>query len=758
MKLRKNLLEVIKDLKTNEDFKDNIVHWQVIEAKEAKHVPFPDAMNDKIKHALEIRGINGLYTHQASAFDTAVSGNSLVAVTPTASGKTLCYNLPVLQKILEDEKTRALYIFPTKALSYDQKSELNEMIHEMDAEINSYTYDGDTPSNIRQKIRQAGHIVITNPDMLHSGILPHHTKWVSLFENLKYVVIDELHIYRGVFGSHTANVIRRLKRICNFYGSDPVFICTSATINNPKELAEELTEKQMVLIDNNGAPSGKKHFVFYNPPIVNKPLNIRRSAVLEVRKLANEFLKNKIQTIVFARSRVRVEILLTYLQELVSKQLGPKSIRGYRGGYLPTQRREIEQGLRDGSIYGVVSTNALELGVDIGQLQVCIMTGYPGSISSAWQQAGRAGRRHGEALIIMVGSSSALDQYIVQHPDYFFTRNPETARINPDNLLILVDHVKCAAYELPFKKGDPFGKTEIMDVLEFLTDERVLHLNGDKWHWMNDAFPASNISLRSAAQENVVIIDQTNAPVNRVIGEMDTFSAMTLLHDEAIYLHQGIQFQVEELDWDEKKAYVREVNVDYYTDANLAVQLSVLEVDKQRSFASTAAAFGDVAIRAMPTIFKKIKFETHENIGSGPISLPEMELHTSSAMLSMDSDIFNWDENRIEQGMIGASHALNYMIPLYVMCDPHDIHVYPQVKAAHNEKPTIFIYDSYPGGIGLSDKVYENSEVILMETISMIENCTCESGCPSCIGTESATKTAKSDAKQLLGQFCKQKH
>ncbi|MFH0067415.1 DEAD/DEAH box helicase [Peribacillus sp. NPDC056705] len=758
MKLRKNLQEVINDLKINEDFKDNIVHWQVIEAKEAKHVPFPDAMNDKIKHALELRGINGLYSHQATAFDTAVSGNSLVAVTPTASGKTLCYNLPVLQKILEDEKTRALYIFPTKALSYDQKSELNEMIHEMDAQINSYTYDGDTPSNIRQKIRQAGHIVITNPDMLHSGILPHHTKWVSLFENLKYVVIDELHIYRGVFGSHTANVIRRLKRICKFYGSDPVFICTSATINNPKELAEELTEKQMVLIDNNGAPSGKKHFVFYNPPIVNKPLNIRRSAVLEVRKLANEFLKNKIQTIVFARSRVRVEILLTYLQELVSKQLGPKSIRGYRGGYLPTQRREIEQGLRDGSIYGVVSTNALELGVDIGQLQVCIMTGYPGSISSAWQQAGRAGRRHGEALIIMVGSSSALDQYIVQHPEYFFTRNPETARINPDNLLILVDHVKCAAYELPFKKGDTFGETEIMDVLEFLTEERVLHLNGDKWHWMNDAFPASNISLRSAAQENVVIIDQTNAPVNRVIGEMDTFSAMTLLHDEAIYLHQGIQFQVEELDWDEKKAYVREVNVDYYTDANLAVQLSVLEVDKQRTFASTAAAFGDVAIRAMPTIFKKIKFETHENIGSGPISLPEMELHTSSAMLSMDPDIFKWDENRIEQGMIGASHALNYMIPLHVMCDPHDIHVYPQVKAAHNEKPTIFIYDSYPGGIGLSDKVYENSEVILLETIAMIENCACESGCPSCIGTESATKTAKSDAKELLGQFCKQKH
>lgn len=452
MKLRKNLQEVITGLKTNEEFKNNIVHWQVIDAKEAKIVSFPDQIDDKIKQALNKRGINGLYTHQATAFETAVSGKSLVAVTPTASGKTLCYNLPVLQKVLEDEKTRALYIFPTKALSYDQKSELNEMINEMEADINSYTYDGDTPSNIRQKIRQAGHIVITNPDMLHSGILPHHTKWVSLFENLKYVIIDELHIYRGVFGSHTANVIRRLKRICQFYGSDPVFICTSATINNPKELAEELTEKEMVLVNNNGAPSGKKHFVFYNPPVINKPLNIRRSAVLEVRKLANEFLKNKIQTIVFARSRVRVEILLTYLQELVSKQLGPKSIRGYRGGYLPTQRREIEKGSWDGSIYGVISTNALELGVDIGQLQVCIMTGYPGSISSAWRQAGRAGRRHGEALIIMVSGSSALDQYIVKHPDYFFTRNPETARINPDNLVILVDHIKCARYELPFKR------------------------------------------------------------------------------------------------------------------------------------------------------------------------------------------------------------------------------------------------------------------------------------------------------------------
>lgn len=392
---KRQLQEIINWMKQTNEINENIIHWETIEGKEAINVPFPEELHPKLQAALEKRGITSLYSHQREAFDYGMKGMDFTAVTPTASGKTLCYNLPVLQTILENVEARALYMFPTKALSYDQKSELNELIDEAGIEINSYTYDGDTPAHIRQKIRKAGHIVITNPDMLHSGILPHHTKWVSLFENLKFIIVDELHIYRGVFGSHTANVIRRLKRICRFYGSDPVFICTSATIANPKELAEALTGKTMQLIDQNGAPSGRKHFVFYNPPIVNKQLNMRRSATLEVRKLAGEFLKNKIQTIIFAKSRVRVEIILTYLQELIKDKIGPKGIRGYRGGYLPTERREIEKGLRNGDIYGVVSTNALELGVDIGQLQVCIMTGYPGTIASAWQQAGRAGRRHG---------------------------------------------------------------------------------------------------------------------------------------------------------------------------------------------------------------------------------------------------------------------------------------------------------------------------------------------------------------------------
>jgi DEAD/DEAH box helicase domain-containing protein len=752
---KKSLQSILADLKLNNEFKENIVCWRTLEEKSPQTINLPEDLHPLLRESLQQRGITELYTHQKTAYDTISERKSIVAVTPTASGKTLCYNLPVIQNILLNPESRALYIFPTKALAQDQKSEINEMIQAAGMNINSYTYDGDTPANIRQKVRKAGHVVITNPDMLHSAILPHHTKWVSLFENLKFVVIDELHTYRGVFGSHVANVIRRLKRICQYYGSDPVFICTSATIANPLELAQRLTGEEMHLIDNNGAPSGRKHFLFYNPPIVNKPLNIRKSATLEVRKLAGELLKNKIQTIVFARSRVRVEIILTYLQELVKNQLGRKSIMGYRGGYLPTERRKIEKGLRSGEIYGVVSTNALELGVDIGQLQVCIMTGYPGTISSAWQQAGRAGRRHGEALVIMVASSSPLDQYVIQNPDYFFNKSPETARINPDNLIILIDHMKCAAYELPFKKGELFGDVGTEELLEYLTEERVLYQNGDKWYWMNDSFPAHNISLRSASQENVVIIDQTDIANVRVIGEMDRFSAMTLLHDEAIYLHQGIQFQVEKLDWEEKKAFVREVAVDYYTDANLAVQLKVLEVDKLTEGRDIEVGYGDVSVRAMATIFKKIKFETHENIGSGPIHLPEEELHSNAAWISLNNSLDELGHDRLEQGLVGAAHALESIAPLFVMSDPQDIHVVPQVKADHNEKPTIFFYDRYPGGIGLSEKIFGEIDLVLADAKKMIERCHCEHGCPSCIGAETIGDTAKKDTLRIIDSFLK---
>lgn len=744
---KKSLFELIEQLRND----PNVVYWHEIEPQEANTVPMSEHLDLRLRTALEKRGIASLYTHQASAFEAVQNGKNIVAVTPTASGKTLCYNLPVLQAIAENEHSRALYLFPTKALAQDQKSELHEIIEEMGVPIHSYTYDGDTAPSIRQKIRKAGHIVMTNPDMLHSAILPHHTKWVALFENLRYVVIDELHTYRGVFGSHVANVIRRLKRICQFYGSKPIFICTSATIANPKELAERLTGEPMTLIDNNGAPRGRKHFVFYNPPVVHQPLNIRKSATVEVNRLAKQFLENGIQTIVFARSRVRVELILSHLQELIKDQLGAKTIRGYRGGYLPKERREIEKGLRSGEIIGVVSTNALELGVDIGQLQVCIMTGYPGTVASTWQQAGRAGRRHGDSLVIMVASSSPIDQYIVQHPEYFFGRSPETARINPDNMLILVDHLKCAAYELPFRQGEKFGDLEVEEVLEFLTEQKVLHYRAGKWYWMSDAFPAHDISLRSASQENVVIIDISKTGNHRVIGEMDRFSAMTLLHEEAIYLHEGVQYQVEKLDWEEKKAYVREVNVEYFTDANLAVQLHVLEEDRNEQRQLLSLHYGDVSVRAKATIFKKIKLSTFENIGSGPIHLPEEELHTTATWIELGEELSKMDAPMLEQALVGISNVLRHLVPMFVMCDRTDIHVVPQMKAPHSGMPTIFLYDRYPGGIGLSEAVFERYDEIMGEVKHLLERCPCENGCPSCIGViEASNHSVKKNVISFL--------
>ncbi|RLP89809.1 DEAD/DEAH box helicase [Geobacillus stearothermophilus] len=731
----------------------NVVHWHEIEPKEADTVPFPTELNPRLRAALEARGIASLYTHQASAYEAVRSGRNIVAVTPTASGKTLCYNLPVLQAIAEAPESRALYLFPTKALAQDQKNELHEIIAEMGTPIYSYTYDGDTAPALRQKIRQAGHIVITNPDMLHTAILPHHTKWMSLFEQLRYVVIDELHTYRGVFGSHVANVIRRLKRICAFYGSRPTFICTSATIANPQELAERLIGEPVALIDNNGAPRGRKHIVFYNPPVVERTMNVRQSATKTAVELARQLLRNHIPTIVFARSRVRAELILSHLQAAVKGRIGETMVRGYRGGYLPNERRAIEKGLRSGDIIGVVSTNALELGVDIGQLQACILAGYPGTIASTWQQAGRAGRRHGDSLVIMVAGSSPLDQYIAAHPEYFFARSPETARINPDNMLILVDHLKCAAYELPFRRGETFGGVEVEEVLDFLAEQGVLYERSGRWHWMSEAFPAQNISLRSAAQENVVIIDVSDTARHRVIGEMDRFSAMTLLHEEAIYLHEGTQYQVEQLDWEEKKAYVRQVDVEYFTDANLAVQLEVLSEDRTAERGAMAVKYGDVSVRAMATMFKKLKLSTFENIGWGPIRLKEETLHTSAAWLEWMEVPPRFSPALFEHILVGIANVLGHLVPMFVMCDRSDIHVVPQLKAPHSGRPTIFLYDRYPGGIGLSEALFERYEQMLAKVKEWVERCPCADGCPSCIGAlDAAGMPVKHELVQFLAE------
>ncbi|MFD0697125.1 DEAD/DEAH box helicase [Paenibacillus sp. GCM10027628] len=748
-----SIAEMIDWIRKSPEIMSQVTYWHTIPPRDPKLAEFPAGLHEGIRAALGHKHIHRLFTHQADSFREVTNGNHVVTVTPTASGKTLCYNLPVLQKILENDASRALYLFPTKALAQDQVAELQEMVDFMEVDIKTHTYDGDTPPTVRQAIRNAGHIVVTNPDMLHSAILPHHTKWVKLFENLNYIVIDEVHSYRGVFGSHVANVIRRLKRICRFYGSNPQFICASATIDNPKEHAERLIGESVTLIDNNGAPAGEKHFVFYNPPVVNQQLGIRKSSVLETRKLAGTLLRSGIQTIVFARSRVRVEILLTYLQELIAHELGSKSIRGYRGGYLPKLRREIERGLRSGEIRGVVSTNALELGIDIGQLQACVLNGYPGTIASTWQQSGRAGRRQETSLTILVASSNPLDQYLIQNPRYFFERPPEQALIHPDNLIILVDHVKCAAYELPFEANESFGEEKLTDILEFLTEEQVLHQVKDRWYWMEQSFPAHNISLRSAAQENFIIIDMTNG--HRVIGECDRFSAPTLIHEEAIYIHEGIQFQVEKLDYEEKKAYVRQVNVDYFTDASLAVQLKVLHVNREGSSGGLLRQLGEVTVNAQPTIFKKIRLKTHENIGSGPIRLPEEELHTSSYWFTFDESMSaGRSANDMQHALLGIANVLAHIAPLYLMCDPMDIRVVPQVRAVHNKLPTVFFYDRYPGGVGLSERLYEVHGQLMDQARSLITVCGCLSGCPACVGPiEEVGLLGKQLALELLSQL-----
>lgn len=655
------------------------------------------------------------------------AGRDVAVVTPTASGKTLCYNLPVLDAILKQGDSRALYIFPTKALANDQLDELHGLITAMGADIKTYTYDGDTPTAARTAIRSAGHIVVTNPDMLHSGILPNHTKWNKLFGNLKYIVIDELHTYRGIFGSAFANVLKRLLRVCAFYGSHPQFIVCSATIHNPGELAEKLIGRPVAVIDENGAGRAARTLILYNPPVINAELNIRQGAITAATRISSLLLSQGVKTISFARSRQSMELMLTYLQA----KLPAGAVAGYRGGYLPNERRSIENALRDGKLRGVVSTNALELGIDIGELEACVMAGYPGSLSSMWQQVGRSGRRSGHSLAVLVAGTGPLDQYLMTHPDYLISSPAENGRINPDNYYIALAHLECAAFELPFREEQTNSNEEAL--LRVLTEQGSLrHIQG-RFFWMGEKFPAHEISLRSGDVDNFVIIDTT--PPRRVIGYMDRVGAMTMLHDEAIYYHMGQQYHVDKLDFAEKKAYVTPVDVDYYTDANLAVNLDVLRLNEERGLGCGRLAQVDVTVNALATIFKKIKLETHENIGFGRINLPQYEMQTSAFMLSVprNGELPNsvW-----ETGLLGLSYVLQQLAPLYLLCDQHDLGVMCQTQAPFTGEPTIYIYDAFPGGTGLAQKLYQVAPELLAQARDQIASCGCAHGCPSCVGAE----------------------
>jgi DEAD/DEAH box helicase domain-containing protein len=735
------LKKVIEDLKKDRAFMSSVSHWEVLPAKDGDYLDFPEEIDQRLLNALSGRGITRLYSHQHETYLRARQGKNVVLVTPTASGKTLAYNLPVLQTLLEAPEARAMYLFPTKALSQDQQAELNEILLGGSLPVHIYTYDGDTPRSVRISVREEGRVVITNPDMLHTGVLPNHPKWLKFFKALRFVVIDEIHTYRGVLGSHLTNLIRRLKRIAAFYGSSPLFICCSATIGNPLELARNIIEEEAVLIDNNGSPAGERHFILYNPPLVDPVQGIRRGVVPEAQRISSRLLKSGIKTIVFARSRVRTELIATYIRNSLSNIYNDNHrirVASYRGGYLPKERRRIEQGLRNNTIQGVVSTNALELGIDIGGLDASILAGFPGSIASAWQQAGRAGRRSTLSLSILVASASAIDQYLIRHPEYFFGRSPESGWVDGNNIFILADQLKCAVFELPFSLGEEFTEGA-EELLKYLEENGVVRFTHNKWFWADRSYPAEGVSLRSAAPGNIVIVDTTKGK-NEVIGEMDKPSAKMMIFDEAVYLHLGNQYIVRKLELEKQRCYVEETAVNYYTDSIVKTDIKLLHEDQRESRGGFDLVLGDILVRTQTAKYKKLKFHTNENVGYGNINLPAEEMHTRTAILLMaeNSPAGKSLDSLPEEEQVIVLQKLATLVrnvaPVFLLCDLRDIRIAERFKDPAYGCCSIYVYDSYPGGTGLSEGLVRNIADILNGCRELVEGCSCEAGCPSCIG------------------------
>lgn len=824
--------QLLYRFRTDHTLAPNITRWETIAPRKAEYAPMPTRLHPRLQSVLQGRGIEQLYSHQAEALMAAERGENVVVVTPTASGKTLCYNLPVINHLLAHPTARALYLFPTKALSQDQRNEVVNLLAAVEAKLSAEVYDGDTPSSARRAIRAKANIIITNPDMLHTGILPHHTQWLSLWTNLRYIVIDEVHHYRGLFGSHFANLLRRLLRIAKFYGCQPQIISASATIANPGDLVERLTDAEfpVTVIDQNGAPQGAKEFIFWNPPPINEAIGLRRSALLEARRVAGQLLTEDVQTIVFTRSRLNTEILLRYLQEDAPRMKMPvESLSGYRGGYLPNERRTIEQGLKGGQIRGVVATNALELGIDIGQLDAVVLHGYPGSIASTWQRAGRAGRRVGRSVAIFVATADPLDQFMVNHPDWFFRASPEHARIHPDNLPILVNHLRCAAFELPFAKGEAFGRVPpevVAEILGFLAEEGVIHEAGETYYWTAQDYPAEKLSLRTADSDGYVVTEQ---PGGIVIGEVDRAAAYQMCFPGAIYMHGGRQYLISELDDEQGRAHAQPIEVDYYTRVESKRTVRTLGVTAE---VPMVKAWGEIEVTSRVTGYKRIKLHTHETLSQHDLELPEHRMITTGYWMTFDVGLEknvrdygpNWQAQRylareregfrcadcriseeelgreldvhhkipfrefgyvpglndgylaannlenlialcsschhrnepyfrtgIAAGLMGVANAVSNIAPLFLMCDADDIGMSTELRGVATGQPTIYLYDSVPGGVGFAEKLYELHDDLLHATATLIRDCPCDNGCPACIGAEAMlTEGAKGEALALV--------
>ena len=796
------VLSVIRRFDHDPGLAGLVVAHRVQPPLEASYADLPEGLDPRLPAALAARGVKRLYTHQRDAYDLATAHKDLVVVTPTASGKTLCYNLPVLDAILKDPDARALYLFPTKALSRDQSAELIDLMAATGAPLGSAVYDGDTPPAERRVVRDRAHVILSNPDMIHTAILPHHARWMKLFENLRFVVLDELHHYRGVFGSHLGNVLRRLRRICRFYGSDPVFVCSSATIANAKEFATTILGREPTLVTRSGAPRGERHVFLVNPPIVNPMLGLRASYLSVTRKVAAAFLEAGVHTIVFAGSRVTTEVMAKYLKDLFRHDLEAAGrVMAYRGGMLPQERREIERGLRAGRILGVVSTNALELGIDIGSLDACVMAGYPGTVASFRQQSGRAGRRMAPSAAVLVLRSHPLDQHLADHPEDLLDADPESAHANPDNLQVLVNHLKCAAFELPIEDGEDFGREDVPAVLAYLEEHGVLRHTGGRWHWAADVYPANDVSLRSVTSTNFVVVDTTDGR-NEVIAEVDYAWAFTTVHEGAIYMVQSEQYHVDTLDWDRRKAFVRKVDSEYYTDAISYAKVKVLQVLREAEAAPGTAdggagreatatpeagrevpgpllpSYGEVEVVRKAVGYKKIKFYTQENLGFGDILLPEDTFHTQATWFTVPKDVIaalGAPQSDVIDALAGVANLAHGLASFLLMCDGRDLGVVlgdraqawflrrmramPAATAGGADapppmdafEPTIFLYDQYSGGIGLAEALHPRFPDLLTGCRDRIVACACRDGCPSCVGPmQEVGKRAKALARRIL--------
>ncbi|MBW2525822.1 MAG: DEAD/DEAH box helicase [Deltaproteobacteria bacterium] len=730
-----------------------------LEASAGSYRDLPAELDPALRRALESRGIERLYAHQREAIDLARSGQHVVIATPTASGKSLCFHLPVLDALTRDREAKALFMYPTKALSRDQEASLHELCDAAGLGVGATVYDGDTPPDARRAARQAASIVMTNPDMLHAGILPHHASWARLLQNLRYVVLDELHTYRGVFGSHVAHVLARLRRIAEFHGASPTFVCATATIGNPTEHAARLlgvSTDEVRLVDRSTAPRGGRQLFVYNPPVVNQELGIRESYVKASVRLAADLLRARVRTIIFGRSRNTVEIMLKYLRDTFRDSPSLRDgIVAYRGGYLPETRRRIERGLRHGDVLCVVATSALELGIDVGDLDAVVCAGYPGSLAETWQRFGRAGRRGEPSIAVLVASSAPLDQYLAHHPDFLLDGAIEQARVDPENAEVVIQHLKCGAFELPFREREPYAGMPTADTeaaLGFLQEHGVVHSAGGRYHWAADAFPANHVSLRRIGWDNFVIIDVDSS---RAIAELDWHAAPGMLHEQAIYQHEGEQFQVEKLDYENHKAYVRKVVPDYFTTALRNRKVSVIERAAEQRPRRALLGWGEVSVVEKVVGYKKVKFHTHENAGYGDVRLPDIEMHTTSFWLTVPADLRSqFDHDGVfTEALRGLAHALELCATLALMCDPRDIgsaieDAAPPADAAADTPTgrgldgsfaaTAYLFDNVPGGVGLAERIYQHSELLLERAVELCTACSCEHGCPCCVGANAA--------------------